>query len=451
VSDSFDLIIVGSGSGNSIPDYLSDWRIALVERDVFGGTCLNRGCIPSKMFVLPADLALECQHGDRIGVNTSFGGADWVAIRDRVFGRIDPIAAGGKEYRASGTPNVELITETARFVGPHQLDVGGRQITAPKILLAAGARPIVPPIAGLADVAFHTSDTIMRIDALPARLGVIGAGFIAAEMGHVFSAFGSEVHIFSRTGIMVRDNDDEIVERFNTEFGKRATIHTGGGPTSVSEADGVFTIDQANGPVEVDMLLVAAGRRPNGDLLEASVGGLATTADGRILVDDTMATSVPGVWAVGDVANTYHLKHLANAEAKVAFWNIANPDSEPKRQSYAAVPSAVFSNPQIASVGMTEQHAVEFDVPHRVGRRDFGGTAYGWALEDESGMAKVIVSSETGLILGAHVIGPQSASLIQPLIQAMELGQTADQVANEVFYIHPALTEVVENALLEAL
>ncbi len=449
--DKFDLIIVGSGSGNSIPEYLSDWNIALVERDVFGGTCLNRGCIPSKMFVLPADLALEAQDSKRLGIDTSFGGADWVAIRDRVFGRIDPIAAGGREYRATGTPNVELITETATFVGADRLLVRDREITAPNILLAAGARPMIPAIPGLDSVPFHTSDTIMRLDALPKRLGIIGAGFIAAEMGHVFSAFGSQVHLFSRSGVMVRDNDFEIVDRFNAEFGKRASIHQGGAPTGVSEKNGVITLEHPNGDVEVDVLLVAAGRIPNSDLLGASVAGLEISDGGQIVVDDTMATSVPGVWAVGDVANNYQLKHLANAEAKVAFWNIANPDSEPKRQSYKAVPSAVFSNPQIARVGITEQQAISSGVAHNVGKRDFGGTAYGWALEDHSGMAKVIISSETGLILGAHIVGPQAASLIQPLIQAMELGQTAEQIANDVFYIHPALTEVVENALLEAL
>lgn len=451
MADNFDLIIIGSGSGNSIPEFLSDWNIALVERDVFGGTCLNRGCIPSKMFVLPADLALEAQHGSRLGVDTSFGGADWIAIRDRVFGRIDPIAAGGREYRATGSPNVELITETAKFLAPDRMSVGDREISAPQILVAAGARPMIPEISGLEDVNFHTSDTIMRLDEFPKRLGIIGAGFIAAELGHVFSAFGSEVHLFSRSGVMVRDNDFEIVDRFNDEFGKRASIHSGGPPTAITEREGVITLEHQNGNIEVDVLLVATGRIPNSDLLDADVAGLKLSSGGQIVVDDTMATSVSGIWAIGDIANNYQLKHLANAETKVAFWNIANPEAAPHRQSYKAVPSAVFSNPQIAKVGITEQEAIEMGIAHRVGKRDFGGTAYGWALEDTTGLAKVIVSSETGLILGAHILGVQAASLIQPLIQAMELGQTAEQLANDVFYIHPALTEVVENALLEAL
>ncbi len=448
--EEFDLIIIGSGSGNSIPEYLSDWNIALVERGTFGGTCLNVGCIPSKMFVLPADHALEAQHGAKLGIETSFEGADWRAIRDRVFGRIDPIAAGGKEYRATGTPNVTLISGTARFVGDKTFDVDGRQIAAPKVLLAAGARPVIPPIPGLADVGFHTSDTVMRLDELPPRLGIIGGGFIAVEMGHVFSGLGSDVTLFNRSGVLLRAQDHEVSERFTDVFGSRVDLRLDQVPDSVERRGDVIVMHVGNDEIEVDELLVATGRQPNSDLVDVESGGIPTSADGTVDVDLTMATPVDGVWAVGDISNSYQLKHLANAEAKVAFWNMAHPDDQ-REVSYRAVPSAVFSNPQVATVGMTETQAKESGQPFRIGRRDYGGTAYGWALEDDTSFAKVIVHAETELILGAHIIGPQAATLIQPLIQAMELGQSARTISEDVFYIHPALSEVVENALLEAL
>jgi mycothione reductase len=163
-----------------------------------------------------------------------------------------------------------------------------------------------------------------------------------------------------------------------------------------------------------------------------------------------MATNVPGIWAIGDIANSHQLKHVANAEAAVAFWNIAHPD-DLRHQSYKAVPGAVFSNPQVATVGLTEQQATAEGRSFRVGRRDYGGTAYGWAMIDDTGFAKVLVDTDTGLIIGAHILGPQASSIIQPLIQAMQFDQTAADVARQVFYIHPALTEVVENALLDAL
>jgi mycothione reductase len=221
-------------------------------------------------------------------------------------------------------------------------------------------------------------------------------------------------------------------------------------PTRVERvADGI-KITCAVGESIVDEILVATGREPNSDLLDVDAAGLECHHHGTVAVDDTMATNVPGIWAVGDLANNYQLKHLANAEAATAFWNIAHPD-DVRHQSYKAVPSAVFSNPQVATVGLTEQEALRQGRSFTVGRRDYGGTAYGWAMVDDSGFAKVLVDDDTGLILGAHVLGPQASSIIQPLIQAMEFDQRAEDVARRVFYIHPALTEVVENALLDAL
>ncbi len=460
-AERYDLIIVGSGSGNSIPDVLSDWKIAIVERGVYGGTCLNVGCIPSKMFVLPADKALDARNGAKVNIDTQFNGADFGAIRDRVFGRIDAISDSGREYRATGSPNITLLEGTARFVGDKVLEVamndgtGLRTITAPKFLLAAGARPVVPPIPGLVETGFHTSDTIMRLPELPDRLGIIGGGFIAVEMGHVFSGLGSEVTLINRSDGVLRGFDEDVRVRFDEVFGQRVDLRYGHVPTAVRRnAAGEIEVDLAGETLVFDQLLVATGREPNSDLLDVEASGVTCRSHGTVIVDDTMATVVPGVWAIGDLANDYQLKHLANAEAKVAFWNIANADRpgvEPRRQSYKAVPWAVFSNPQVATVGLTEQEAIDRGIPHKVGRRDYAGTAYGWALVDETSFAKVLVNPETGLIIGAHILGPQAATLIQPIIQAMELDTPAADVAEKVFYIHPALTEVVENALLDAL
>jgi len=449
-AEAFDLIIVGTGSGNSIPSFLDDWKIAIVERDVFGGTCLNRGCIPSKMFVYPADVAVAADSSAKLGIDTQFNGADWSAIRDRVFGLIDPIASSGRDYRATGSPNVTLIEGTADFIDEHTLDVEGRQITAPNILLAAGARPVVPPIAGLMETGFHTSDSVMRLDELPKRLGIIGGGFIAVEMGHVFSGLGSEVTIFNRSNTLLREFDHDVSTTFTEVFGQRVQLLLGHIPTRVERVDEGIKITCAVGETIVDEILVATGREPNSDLLNVDAAGLDCHHHGTVAVDDTMATNVPGIWAVGDLANNYQLKHLANAEAAVAFWNIAHPD-DLRHQSYKAVPSAVFSNPQVATVGLTEQEATKQGRVFTVGRREYGGTAYGWAMADESGFAKVLVDAETGLIIGAHVLGPQASSIIQPLIQAMQFDQRADDIANQVFFIHPALTEVIENALLDAI
>ncbi len=455
----FDLIIVGSGSGNSIPESLAPWRIAMVERGTFGGTCLNVGCIPSKMFVLPADRALEAAESN-LEIETSFSGVNWPALRDRIFGRIDSISAGGEEYRASGTEGLTLYRGTARFMADRTFTVAMNDgspdaiISADRVLLAAGSRPLLPDVDGLVSVGVHTSDTIMRLDSVPKRLAILGAGYIAAEMGHVFSSFGSRVTMYARSGQILRSQDRDISIRFTEQFSQRVDLRLNNVPVRMERTPRGIEITGADGDIEVfDEVLVAIGRVPNSDLLDPSMGGVDLTTDGRVKTNECMETSAPGVWAFGDISNRFQLKHVANAEAKVAFANVEASRSSPdqKRQmTYDAVPAAVFSNPQVASVGSTEQELIDEGAKYFVGRRDYGGTAYGWALDDHASFAKVLLDP-TGIILGAHVIGPQAASLIQPLIQAMTLGQTAQQIGREVLYIHPALTEVVENALLEGL
>lgn len=450
MAEQYDLIVIGSGSGNAIPEDLAGWKIAMVERDpVFGGTCLNRGCIPSKMLVLPADVAEDARHSARLGIDVRFEGADWPAIRDRVFTRIDAISAGGREYRAHGSPDITLIEGTARFVGERELDVDERRISAPRILVAAGSRPIVPPVAGLYETGFHTSDTIMRLDSFPERLGILGGGYIAAEMGHVFAGLGSQVTVFARSERMLRTHDEEVSQLFTTLFGHRVDLHLGRVPSKIERTPGGVVIHCGDAQVEVDALLVATGREPNSDLLDAEIGGIELHHHGTIKVDDQMRTTAEGVWAIGDIANDYQLKHVANAEAAVAFWNIAHPD-EPRTIDYKAVPAAVFGSPPIASVGLTTQAARAAGCDVVIGRRDYAGVAYGWALVDETSFAKVLVDRASGMIVGAHVIGPQAPTLIQPLVQAMQFDQPAADVASGQFWIHPALTEVVENALLDA-
>ena len=210
----FDLVVVGTGSGNSVltPDF-DDWRVALIERDAFGGTCLNRGCIPSKMFVYAADMAHQSGHTSHLGVDSSLDGVRWPEIVGRVFGRIDPIAQGGEDYRHS-LDNVTVFNGDARFVGHKVLEVNGHQLTGDHIVLAAGARPFIPPIPGLADVAYHTSDTIMRLEVLPERLVILGGGYIAAELGHVFDAMGVSVSIVNRSERLLRAEDEDVSAAF---------------------------------------------------------------------------------------------------------------------------------------------------------------------------------------------------------------------------------------------
>ncbi len=447
-----DLIIVGTGSGNSIPPELDDWDIALVERDVFGGTCLNRGCIPSKMFVYAADMALHAREAEKLGVDLRFEGVDWPSIVDRVFDRIDPIAEEGEHYRVEDCENVTVYRGHGRFVDHKVLDVDGERITADKIILGAGARPFVPDVPGLADSGFHTSDTIMRVPELPERLIILGGGYIATELGHVFEAFGTDVTIVNRSGRLLRSEDDDISSRYTELAGARFDLRLEAALHRV-ERDGdtvrVHVIrDGQEEVVEGDELLVATGRLPNGDQLAVEATGIRCDPAGRVLVHEDLQTDVPGIYAFGDLTNHFQLKHVANAEAAVVFHNVAHPD-EPRTIDHFAVPHAVFGNPQVASVGMTERDAAAEGVPFVTTIKDFGSTAYGWAMEDDTSFVKLVAHAQSRKLMGAHIIGPQASTLIQPLIQGMRCGQTVDELAHGQMWIHPALTEVVENALLD--
>ncbi len=453
----FDLVIVGSGSGNMIPSPdMDDWEVAVVEEGAFGGTCLNVGCIPSKMLVYAADTAERVRHAERYGVHATVDSVDWPSIVDRVFGRIDPIADGGEQWRA-GLENFEVIKERGTFVGHKRLAVGDREITADRFVLAAGARPVVAPIPGLDEVGFHTSDTIMRVPTLPRRLLVIGGGYIAAELGHVFGSLGSEVTMVVRSAHMLRDEDEQIsaaatelyAQRFDLRLEQTVRRVRREGTEIVAELehrDG----DGTGGATDLrcDLILVAIGRRPNSDLLGVEATGVGTHPDGRVVVDETMTTGVEGIWALGDLTSPFQLKHLANAEARVVAHNVVHPD-RPRSVDHSLVPHAVFASPQIAGVGLREQDLRDAGTPYVRAVVPFAGTAYGWAMEDTTSFVKLLADPATRRLLGAHLMGPQASTLIQQAIQGMRFGQTVDEMARGQMYIHPALTEVVEVALLE--
>jgi mycothione reductase len=291
----------------------------------------------------------------------------------------------------------------------------------------------------------------MRLDELPRRLAILGGGFVAAEFAHVFSAFGSHVTIVNRSDSLLRAEDADISERFTELACRQWDVRLSTVCEKVEEYDGGARLhlssEGESSTLDVDTILVATGRVSNADLLDLERTGVAVDASGLIRVDDFQRTNVEGVWAIGDVSSRYQLKHVANHEARVVRHNLLNPD-DLRRSDHRFVPSAVFTSPQVASVGLTEQEALERGLRFTTARQAFGDTAYGWAMEDTTSFVKVLADADTGLLLGAHLIGPQASNLIQPLIQAMSFGQRARDVAAGQYWIHPALSEVVENALL---
>ena len=453
----YDVIIVGAGSGNSIltPDF-DDKNVAMVEKGAFGGTCLNVGCIPTKMYVLAAEHAFAAREAGKLGVDLEFKGADWPAIVERVFDRrIDLISKGGEDYRRNGCPNVTVYDMEASFVAPKTLKTGRGDeeelITADTIILAAGARPFIPEWAH--NVPFHTNEDIMRLERQPKSLTIVGGGFIAMEFAHVFDALGTDVTVISRSQLL-RKLDKDIAEPFNAIAAERYTTNIGRTISDAAETDGGVALTLDDGTVVTsEALLIATGRVPNSDTLNARAGGIETHADGRVAVDEYGRTTADGVWSLGDLSSPYQLKHVANAEQRavthnvLATWN-GGDETSLVPLPHDHVPSAIFTHPQIATVGMTEDQAVDagYDVTVKV--QNYGDVAYGWGLEDSTGVVKLVADRSTGTLLGAHYMGPQASTLIQQMITVMAYGLDLREFPRSQYWIHPSLAEVTENAIL---
>ncbi|MEO8852003.1 MAG: mycothione reductase [Allobranchiibius sp.] len=448
----YDLAIIGSGSGNSL--ITSDWdgkSVAIIERWRFGGTCLNVGCIPTKMFVYAAEVAETIRSASRYGVDGHLDGVRWPDIRDRVFVRIDPISEGGKEYRVNGANTTAYLGE-GRFVAPKTLrvtvDGQEQEITADQIVIATGTHATVPDPIASSGVPFHTSDTVMRLDSLPASMVILGGGFIAAEFAHVFSALGVEVHVINRSKGLLMKQDADISAAFTEQAQQQWDVHLGSNVAHADTVDGQVQLTLENGTkVSGEILLVATGRAPNSPSLDLHLAGVETYPDDRVVVDRYGRTSVEGVWSLGDASSPYQLKHVANNEARAVAHNLTHP-GDLRAFDHRFVPQAVFTHPQIAAVGVTEQQAVDSGMDYVVKIQKYGDVAFGWAMEDTTSIVKLIADKKTGLLIGAHFMGPDASSLIQSCIQAMSFGITVPQMARGQYWIHPALAEVIENALL---
>lgn len=448
--ETYDLIIVGAGSGNMIPvSEMDSWRLAIVEPDKFGGTCLNRGCIPSKMLLYAAEVAEMARRGTRLGVRHSLDRIDWQRLVGRVWEKIDPIAEAGAEYRRS-QPNVTVYDAPARFVEPYVLETDGRHITAERIVLGAGARPVVPDIPGLKDITFHTSDSIMHLVTQPFSLLIVGGGYIGVEMAHFFGSLGTHITVTDHGGALIKRQDDDIAQAFTRIFERRfdVLLHTRVTGFRQENAHIVVQLEVDGRPrtIRVDTVLVASGRQPNSDRLNVAAAGIEVDDRGRVITDDGMETNVPGIFAFGDLASRHPLKHIANAEARAIAEHLIDGVKRPVE--YDGVPNAVFSSPQVASAGLSERDAQRQGRPYMTARRQYADTAYGWAMEDNESFVKLVADPDSRLLLGAHIMGAHASLLIQPLVQGMKYRQTIDEMARTI-YIHPALTEVVEQALLE--
>ena len=443
----YDVIVIGAGGGTKIisPAARLGLKVACVEKEKLGGTCLNRGCIPSKMLIHPADVAVHIQEAHKFDIhNDPKFSVDFKKLVTRISNAIDKDSAGIVDAYAKN-PNIDFYHQEARFVSNKVVRVGDRELTADKIFIAVGARPQIPEIEGLNDAPYMTSTEALRNTKLPEKMIVIGASYIAVELGHAYGAFGTDVHFLVRSRLL-RKEDREISDEFARIFSKRYNVHQGAIPKKVEYKDGEFTVhcDGLDTAISADALLVATGVVPNNDTLDLQNTDIAVDEKGFVKVNDRLETTVNGVFALGDCVGNYFFRHTVNFEGEYLFNRIfMTKSAEPIK--YPPVPHAIFSHPQVAGVGKTEEELKAEGVDYVVGLNKYENSAMGMALLSDSGFVKILIDRKTRKILGAHIVGDEASDMIHMLIAFMTKNGTLDDLLNMI-YIHPALPEIVRNA-----
>jgi mycothione reductase len=445
----YDVIIIGTGSGaNLVEDALSHNKtVALVDKGPVGGTCLNVGCIPTKLIVYPADRIMEIREAQKLGISAKIEEIDFPAIMGRMRESV------GKSHdriqkALDQAEDFDFYFGEAHFTGEYTLDVNGRALRGKTIFLASGARPFIPPLAGIERVEYLTNETALRLTKKPESMVIIGGGYVAAEFAHFFDAMGTKVTLVQRNDRLVPEEEPEVSELLRTSLSRRMAVLTGVEAVEVRQTGNVTTVvtkersTGKQGELTTEQVLIAAGRKSNADVLMVKNTGVGTDERGYIVVDEYFETSRKNIWAFGDAIGRKMFRHAANAEAELVWHNAVH--GKKSRLNYLTVPHAVFSWPEIASVGMTEEQAVKLmgKPDLLVGIARYSEVARGEAMRETESFAKAIVHRKTGRILGYHIIGPQASILVQEVVNAMAAGGNLWTVAKGI-HIHPALSEIV--------
>lgn len=444
----YDLLVLGGGMAGlpvAMKCAYSGMETALVEEDLLGGTCLNRGCIPTKTMLRSAEIANLARRSEEFGIDIDGTiEADMDAIVDRKDDIIESIREGAYE-NVESNENIDFVEGHGVFASPHEIRVDDRTLSAETIVINTGARPTKPPIDGLDDVEVHDSTDLLELDAVPDSLAVIGGGYVGCEYAQMYSRSGADVTVFQRGEHLLPDEDPEVSEVIETAFENEGiTVQTGAPVTALTETDDGIRVD-ADGAdaITVSDVALAAGRTPNTDGLRLEDVGVSLDERGFVETDDSFSTTADGVYAVGDVSGPPMFTHSARDDADLLYRHLAK--DEAISTEGRTVPWAVFTDPQVGHVGLTEQEARDQGYEVGIGCQDFADQGKPKALGETEGFVKLVTDAETDELLGAHVVGEQGAEIVHELVLAIELGATADQIA-ETMHIHPTLPESINSA-----
>lgn len=441
----FDVAIIGGGPGGYVAAIRAAQlgaRVALVEKDRLGGACLHRGCIPTKALLRTAEALLESKHASTVGVAVNDATVDFAAM---MAWKKRAVAQQADELeKLIAWRKIAVFRGEGRLVGPDSIKVGNELLAAGKIIIATGSLPSRLSIPGANLPGVLTSDQILELDAMPESLVVIGAGVVGCEFASIFSALGARVTVLEILPRILPPVDEEIARRFQQILRSQGvTIHTKASLQEIRAQDDrlrlLFALGEEHQEVVADRVLMAVGRRPSSDALEAA--GLALR-DGSVTVNDRLETSVDNVYAAGDVLGLYMLAYVASYQGIIAAENALGGS---RQADYRAVPTCVYTLPEIASVGLREEEARAQGVSYKVSRFPFSALARAQLLGQPLGLVKLICEEPSGRLLGVHILGPRATDIIGEGVLALRMGATAQDLAHTM-HGHPSLPEAIYEA-----
>ena len=434
----FDLFVIGGGSGGVRCARIAAGhgaRVAVAESTHWGGTCVNVGCVPKKLMVMAADYGMAAQDSRGFGWDTQRGTHDWAAL----------IAAKDAEIARLNGIYVKLLTDAGctifdarvRFIDPHTLDVGGKRITAERIVIAVGGHPLRPDMPGC-DLGI-VSDDAFQLKSLPRRIMLIGAGYIAVEFAGIFAGMGAEVELVCRPPLPLRGFDHDMREALAEALtGQGVKLHCGTAPAKVERTESGYEVHLMDGTVrQTDLVFWAVGRRPNTRELGLAAAGVDATDTGAVVVDADHRTSQPHIYAIGDVSNHMNLTPVAIAEGHM----LADRLFSPQRRSwnFDTVATAVFSHPPLATAGLTEEDAAA-RFPVDIYLAKFRPLRHTLTGRNARTVMKLVVEQSTQRVVGAHMLGDDSAEMMQGIAVAMNAGATKADF-DRTIGIHPTSAE----------
>jgi pyruvate/2-oxoglutarate dehydrogenase complex dihydrolipoamide dehydrogenase (E3) component len=447
--DRVDVLVIGTGqAGVPLAARLAGAgrTVVIVERSATGGTCVNYGCTPTKTMVASARAAHVARTADRLGVHAADVRVDFRAVIRRKDDMVREWRASAEQRLAQAGDRLELIRGHARFVGPRTVRVDDRTIAADTVVINAGARAVMPPIDGLDTVPALDNASLMELDVLPDHLLVLGGGYIGCEFGQMFRRFGAPVTVIDHGPHLLAREDVDVSEAIEQVFrAEDVELRFGHAARTVEPCGAGVAVTLASGErIEGSHLLVAAGRRPNTDDLGCDAAGIACDERGAIRIDDRFRTSADGVYAVGDVTGGPQFTHAAWDDHRILFDILEGRD---RSAAGRLVPYTVFTDPQVARVGLSEREAAANGVRCDVGRTDFGRIARAREVDEPAGLIKVLVDPDSERILGAAIVGIEAGELIHIVVALMQAGPSARAFVDSQV-VHPTLAEGVQNALM---